>query len=353
MNHEISNNLFEGLTSSAFNFFDRAIRTFDEEIDASIVHFATALELILKAQLVREHWAFIFNEIRQIDANSLQSGKFISIQASDLVKRINAVIATMPSEIGTQEEESYQAVFDHRNQVVHYINGSLLNKIECKKTKSIFLTAWYYLHKRLKNKLSIHFTVQSKNYLNTIFASMTEKEGFWGIVYNDKKALIDEQKSKGHRINKCDVCHQKSLLFTEVDRECGGFSDVSTHCIVCGTKEQYVACKCPQCGKFVALNSEEVACKSCGYEVISSKKSAIIEICDHHFEAINCGECGSERVHMINNSYYCANCLETYDDYFDCGYCQTIQTGSFPEDSFLSGCQFCGGKLGDLASKED
>ena len=241
MIHEISGALFEGLTDSALKFFERAILSFDKEIDASIVHFSTALELILKAQLAHEHWAFIFNEMNQIDVNSLQSGKFSSVQASDLVKRVNAVIATMPPEIGKQEEESYQTVFNHRNQIVHYINGSLLNDAKCKKIKLIFLTAWYYLHKRLTSKMYMHFDTQKRSRLALIFRGMAEKEGFWGIVYNDKKLLIDEQKKNGFRVNKCGVCQQRSLIIKETNRVCGNFSDISTHCLVCGLNETYVA----------------------------------------------------------------------------------------------------------------
>lgn len=348
--NEISIALFERLTDSAIKFFGRSISTFDAEIDASIIHFATALELILKAQLAREHWAFIFDEMGSINMESLNSGRFTSVPASDLVKRINSILAF---EIKEQESSSYKDVFKHRNKVIHYIHGELSNEDECKKIKLTFLSSWYYLHRRLNEKFIHDFDLKKKRKIGVIFDKMSEKEGFWDVVYADKQPLIKAKKEKGYRIRQCVRCKKKSVLTTEEGRSCGIFLDISLNCVVCGLRDTFVACKCPNCDKYVELNSDDVFCKSCGHEIVGENRLATIEICDHDYEDIGCGDCGSEKIYAINGSYYCASCLETHDDYFSCDYCGALQTGEIPEDCFLDGCQFCDGKMGELASKDD
>ena len=52
MNHE---DIFESLTRNAFDFLERGIAEFDASPKYSVIHFCAAVEMLLKARLMKEH----------------------------------------------------------------------------------------------------------------------------------------------------------------------------------------------------------------------------------------------------------------------------------------------------------
>ena len=54
MNHE---DIFESLTRNAFDFLERGIAEFDASPKYSVIHFCAAVEMLLKARLLKEHWS--------------------------------------------------------------------------------------------------------------------------------------------------------------------------------------------------------------------------------------------------------------------------------------------------------
>jgi len=59
--------LFRSLTGSAFEFLEKAIAEFEQSAKFSTVHFTIAIELFLKARLVREHWSLLLDKPDQGD----------------------------------------------------------------------------------------------------------------------------------------------------------------------------------------------------------------------------------------------------------------------------------------------
>jgi hypothetical protein len=62
---------------------------------------------------------------------------------------------------------------------------------------------------------------------------------------------------------------------------------------------------------------------------------------------INCPNYrGHHSVVKYHNGYICTSCYQYADDYGVCVWCQVGQLGGVPEHSYLSGCDFCGGRSG-------
>lgn len=87
----------------------------DEEGNRNAVVFvAAALEVLLKMRLAMEHWALIFDDPGRAKRADLESGDFVSVQASKLVKRLNDV-AELAIDGGVPGD-----FFKLRNRVIHY-----------------------------------------------------------------------------------------------------------------------------------------------------------------------------------------------------------------------------------------
>ena len=48
--------IFNSLAKNAFDFLKQAIEEFDKSPKYSVIHFCAAVEMILKARLMTEHW---------------------------------------------------------------------------------------------------------------------------------------------------------------------------------------------------------------------------------------------------------------------------------------------------------
>lgn len=55
------------IAESAMDFLKRAVDEIEKHPKYSVIHFATAVELILKARLMHEHWALVVEKTSDAD----------------------------------------------------------------------------------------------------------------------------------------------------------------------------------------------------------------------------------------------------------------------------------------------
>jgi hypothetical protein len=55
-------NIFDALANNAFDFLNRAIADFEKYPKYSVIHFCAAVEMLLKAKLMREHWSLVVSK---------------------------------------------------------------------------------------------------------------------------------------------------------------------------------------------------------------------------------------------------------------------------------------------------
>ncbi len=65
-------NLRNGLVENAFSFINKALDEFPSEPKFSLIHFATGVELFLKARLMAEHWSLIVARKQSPDKEALR-----------------------------------------------------------------------------------------------------------------------------------------------------------------------------------------------------------------------------------------------------------------------------------------
>ena len=83
--------LFDALAKSAFEFLRRVINEFSESAKFSTIHFATAIELFLKARLMREHWSLLLDKPDQADKAAFFRGDAKTVALDQTVDRLRRI----------------------------------------------------------------------------------------------------------------------------------------------------------------------------------------------------------------------------------------------------------------------
>ena len=107
--------LFAVLTSSAFEFLERAIYEFSESAKFSTVHFAIAIELFMKARLMREHWALLLDKPDQADRAAFFRGEAKTVTLEQAIERLKKIASV---QIPAASREIFVKITKHRNKMV-------------------------------------------------------------------------------------------------------------------------------------------------------------------------------------------------------------------------------------------
>lgn len=343
-----SGKVFDELFDSSIKFFNRAIDSFESEIDVSIVHFAISLELMLKSILVQEHWAFIFENPGRASLSALADGSLKSVQFSEAIERINCLA---PNTIKSDEIEAYIEVSNHRNKIVHYTHKHLSNKKKIETIKISILKAWYYLHDLIDKKISPYFSEEQKKEIKKIYIKMRRVENYWKAVFTTKEHIIKKMIEGGKKIRTCALCKQNSaIISTSSDRS---FVLENRKCIVCEHRRTELLVYCDKCNEVFNINNENAICPKCGTQYFDNKKVYVDYEDDYFPSQALCADCKEEKVYQIGEQFICSECYNCGDELYTCEYCNTTYLGDESEDSFLNGCEFCDGRIAELMERDD
>jgi hypothetical protein len=72
-------NLFDELVLNAIDFAQRSVKEVKRSPKYSMIHFSSALELFLKARLLREHWSLVVSRPETASLVTFRSGQFHSV----------------------------------------------------------------------------------------------------------------------------------------------------------------------------------------------------------------------------------------------------------------------------------
>src|SRR5690606_2370472 len=110
------------LTRNAFDFLERGISEFDQTPKYSVIHFCAAVEMLLKARLMKEHWSLIVSRPDQANLAKFMDGDFISATLAETRERLRDVAR---EDIGNDAYNSFRALAQHRNKMVHFFLSGL------------------------------------------------------------------------------------------------------------------------------------------------------------------------------------------------------------------------------------
>jgi hypothetical protein len=351
MSKPASETMFENLVNNAIDFLEHSIKELGTEPKYSVIHFQAAIELILKARLMKEHWSLVVSAKREPDWNEFVSGNFVSVTMDEAITKLHKVAQ---SGLSSAQQDAFKTITKHRNRIVHFFHKAESDRAEQGRIRKIIkeqLTAWYYLHD-LMLKQWIRTFAPWRDVISRIDRELRKNHVFLQAVFNDRKAGIESERSGGTLFIDCPACGFASERHDSEIKEA-----YNSDCVVCGFSETCVRIDCDACsaaGTVIFHGSSDTACSQC--DVTYGSKTLLATFVDegeaylavvdggNYPFPVNCGACsGYETVVDVGgNQYLCAECFALTDEYGVCESCHDEST-ELGDDTMWAGCEFCEG----------
>lgn len=348
----------EYLLNNAFDFLKRSIGQFENEPKYSVINFCSAIELFLKARLLKEHWSLVISQKKEPNLKNFKDGNFYSEDFKCLIKKINNIF---DGDVNQKIESCFNKLSDDRNKMIHFYHSINVPESKEKEIKNLVAKqseAWNHLMKLFEkwddiflpyNEIINDLDMKMKSY---------ERRNYLEKVYNDKKRELESLILYGYEIHVCEHCGFNSVKRTNLTTNL--YVD---ECLVCSNKKNLVIIYCPNdsCEAKIEISDDEfpieqIVCPTCGeiidIECIKECLDTQIITKDNYDEIsqINCAECCSPGSGIVHEDYYiCLNCLNYSKVAAKCDWCneKTIGYDNYDMlDSYISGCEFCDGSIG-------
>lgn len=340
--------IFDSLTRNAFDFLERGIEEFDKAPKYSVIHFCAAVEMLLKARLMKEHWSLIVSRPEQASLAKFMAGDFISVTLEEIRARIRDIAG---QDIGDDAYGSFRALANHHNKLVHFFHPEMDSNEKAKEQiVAEHCRSWFHLH-----RLLIRWGRYFHDFGDEIARADRAMKGHRKYLSAKFKALkteLEVARKAGNTPKACSACGFKAAVPDNLDDQIA-----SLRCLVCDHTETQVELECPHCGEPIVIANEGYStCEHCeqGIEpehlvdALTDHVAAHIGIKDGDdgWEPANCGTCeGYHTVVRRGDHYFCASCFDISDHIEQCQWCNEFNTGDM-EHSFLAGCSHCDGKVG-------
>lgn len=322
--------VFTALVTNGFDFFVRSAHEFAKEQKFSIAHFATGLELLLKARLFHEHWTLIATEPHNCAWTGVKDGTVRTIQASDLCAAITSTTGTPLN----HEKAAFESVFKHRNRVLHWSPNS-----ELAATVAEQCLAWHHLRALLTGPWNQSFA-PFKTRIEEVEKLLRAHRQYLQVRYDQHLKKLNGMQQAG-RVLTCPTCGFRAGVAEDESKRV-----LSFECHVCG----YTASAARvSCDALYALDDLPIQECECGDE---HDRQELIDALDTSGpkddpERGCCGECleVEETVVPDGGSYVCVGCGTQFDvvDATWCEWCNERWFGWDSEGSYLTGCEHCDG----------
>ena len=196
---------FDALVTNAFDFLTKSVEEVETDPKYSIIHFAVALELLLKARLVHEHWTLILVDPAKADRSSFQDGRFQSVSVGTAIERVENILG---DQLSTRQKRVFGQLRDHRNRLVHAFHpefGGSGGPEVIQRAVAEQALGWYYLSQLLRGEWSEVFAGYKRRVED--FENVIKDKGhFLQGKFADLKEAIEMQKAKGVEFRDCGVC---------------------------------------------------------------------------------------------------------------------------------------------------
>lgn len=345
--------IFSSLVTSAFDFLNKAIDEFDTSAKFSTVHFAIAIELFLKARLLREHWSLLIEKTDKADRNSFIKGELKTIGPDQTMQRLKN-IAGAPVPVPTQE--IFMKIFKHRNKMVHFIHDGDYTQDDTNAITTQIATeqctGWLAIRQLLSHWRE-YFNDWKKD-IQEISFKMEKHHAYLAEYFKIQADKIEKHKAGGGSVNQCPSCNFNAVL---VGEPIGSISPAS--CTVCwyAGAEIEIACDQYKCHETIHFDSYEGPpdfCPSCKSPINEEFVKEALDTGplitkDNYFEHVdkNCPYCtGYHTVVEHHDWFVCSECYEVSEKIGTCEFCSEAQLGGVPEHSSMVGCEFCEGAAG-------
>ncbi|MCY4034629.1 MAG: hypothetical protein OXF29_03110 [Hyphomicrobiales bacterium] len=335
------------LMHSAFDFLRRAINDLDTDLKFSVINFATAIELLLKARLMNEHWTLVVDRSSDADIDAFLEGKSRTVTPHEAIRRLEKVCH---EPIGKDAASAFGTINQHRNRMIHFFHKATTPETQNTDKEQVIAeqcVCWFYLE-----QLFVRWTEQVAEFdqqIACLRGKMSQNAQFLAVKFNRLGLKINEAKAKGINFEKCVGCNYNAAKIETLSDKL-----VEHHCQVCGLLETRLTIPCPGCKVPMRVKcdyAEERSCPACKKQIANSELADILNthyVKPKYHISISCAYCirlGSVVPH--GERYICSICLQMGKNIARCKWCNEIQMGGGDlEFSFESGCEFCDGRAG-------
>lgn len=332
--------IFSGMVENGLDLLQRAARELATAPKYSVVHFASGVEILLKARLMREHWSLIIERSENADARKFTSGDFKSVGAEQAIHRLAQIAG---DRLDDAEKAAILAVQKHRNRVLHHFHDGLSKKASEERVAEIAAEQsrmWYYLERLLTGRWN-HFFRSYKRRISSIDKAFKRNRSYLRGKFQAIEASLDEK-----RCSDCSTCGFPA-------RESGLEGLVTrSSCHVCGATDTSLQVCCTACNESTEFDDPSGSvCFHCDHKItlaeLLSPGGAFDSGNDTDCGAAYCMVCeyfGEMTVIPAGDGYLCVSCHSTFHDIDSCGYCSEAIAGSPGSvETYLYGCLLCDG----------
>ncbi|NRF25490.1 hypothetical protein HRJ45_12260 [Vibrio coralliilyticus] len=340
-------NTADKLISNGIDFLERSLNEFKDKPKYSIIHFAIAIEILLKARLAYEHWSLVV--AKDPNKKKFESGDFVSVNLDETIKRLKDVVG---ENISDAERGAFKKVAAHRNRIVHFFHTGVESGEENKEQNNIIseqCECWFHIKSLFLNRWSNMFSVHTAKF-EDLDRKMKLHAEYLKAIYDQVKAEINVQEKSGTQIGTCNYCSFKAVpLKLTLPEYAHGI------CKVCNVShiQLTVPCNEDECDQEITFVNEGWAtCPKCKKKYEDTDLFELINDFCHepneypnNITPANCGVCdGYETVVALReDKFLCVSCFELSDRIGLCDWCDAYSTGDL-SNSYWSGCGICEGR---------
>jgi len=328
--------MFDAVVRNAIDFIGASLDDLNKRPKNGLVDFYTAIELFLKARLMKEHWTLIIAKQENANLNSFSVGDFHSVYLEDAAKRLKDVVGDPLPE---KALDNFKALAEHRNQIVHFAHTRYADMGGAKAGVVVEQwNAWHYLHHLLTDRWKNIFEPYLQE-IDQIHKRMVSEKDFIQARFKELEPNIQKVAKSGRLIVQCERCSMVSGAVTNSHKWGHDYE-----CMVCDIRGTEITgtralLTCDECGgEFEFFRKDVNSCPHCKQPVDTDKRIALCkeqyaegdEWCDEDGEhAASCHSCqyAKPSVFFVDDLWSCVACFDRGWQAMSCPHCGEFVTG--------------------------
>ncbi|MEU6261565.1 hypothetical protein [Streptomyces sp. NPDC047043] len=182
------------------------------DVKYAVLHLQAAVEVLLKARLIREHWSLVFSEPGKAKRVDYEAGRFASCTVLGAIDRLNNIVSL---QISKEQRQAISSLADTRNALTHLGHSGSVFAVEAQAALVLdFLLT--FVHEHLQPALTkdgpyVHETMEK---LGARLASIN------ALVRQRRGRLKQELESVQERVVDCPMCGEEAIVLGDTPPTC-------------------------------------------------------------------------------------------------------------------------------------